>query len=62
LLLQYQLALEWLIDPRAYYGLQVSIGHTGAPGGTLDTTIIGLGLTWRLSSPVRRLDRQPESR
>jgi len=57
LLLQYQLALEWLVDPRASYGLRVSIGHTSAPAGALDTTIIGLGMTWRLSSPVRHLDR-----
>ena len=62
LLLQYQLALEWLIDPRAYYGLRASIGHTSAADGALDTTIMGLGLTWRLSSPIHRLDRQPVSR
>ena len=62
MLLQYQVALEWLIDPRAYYGLRFSIGHASAPDGTLDTTTIGMGLTWRLSSPVRHLYKASDSR
>jgi hypothetical protein len=57
LLLQYQLGLEWRLAPQAHYGLQATIGHVGASDGDLDSTVIGLGLLWYLSSPGQALQQ-----
>jgi hypothetical protein len=55
LLWQYELGLEWRPARHSDYGLQASIGQVQATDGALNSTVIGVGLLWYLSSPVHSL-------